>query len=72
MPCATTFMPSRCASAAIASIICIPWFAINLIISGFAYAQLTPMPLLGFGANSIIGYFLLAGLVRRVGEGSGS
>ena len=33
-----------------------------LIISGFAYAQLTPMPLLGFGASPIIGYFLLAGL----------
>lgn len=36
-----------------------------LLISGFAYAQLTPMPLLGFGASPIIGYFLLAGFVRR-------
>lgn len=36
-----------------------------LVISGFAYAQLTPMPLLGFGASPIIGYFLLAGLVRQ-------
>ncbi len=34
-------------------------------ISGFAYAQLTPMPLLGFGASPIIGYFLLASLLRR-------
>lgn len=36
-----------------------------LVISGFAYTQLTPMPLLGFGASPIIGYFLLVGLVRR-------
>lgn len=36
-----------------------------LVISGFAYTQLTPMPLIGFGASPIIGYFLLAGLVRR-------
>lgn len=36
-----------------------------LIISACAYAQLTPMPLLGFGASPIIGYFLLAGLMRR-------
>lgn len=35
------------------------------IISACAYAQLTPMPLLGFGASPIIGYFLLAGLMRR-------
>lgn len=36
-----------------------------LVISGFAYAQLTPMPLLGFGASPIIGYFLLTGVIRR-------
>ncbi|MBI3713741.1 MAG: hypothetical protein HY253_12385 [Burkholderiales bacterium] len=36
-----------------------------LIISACAFAQLTPMPLLGFGASPIIGYFLLAGLMRR-------
>lgn len=36
-----------------------------VIIAMMAWRQLTPMPLLGFGASPILGYFLMAGLARR-------
>lgn len=36
-----------------------------VIIAMMAWRQLTPMPLLGFGASPILGYFLMAGLATR-------
>lgn len=42
--------------------------AYYLIISLMAWRQLTPMPLLGFGAGPILGYFFLAGLAALNGE----
>lgn len=36
-----------------------------VIIAMMAWRQLTPMPLLGFGASPILGYFLMSGLATR-------
>lgn len=37
-----------------------------VIIGMMAWRQLTPMPLLGFGASPILGYFFMAGLAARI------
>lgn len=39
-----------------------------VIIDVMAWRQLTPMPLLGFGASPILGYFLMAGLAALAGD----
>ncbi|HYD78349.1 MAG TPA: hypothetical protein VEC06_00945 [Paucimonas sp.] len=39
--------------------------AYYLTLAGLAYEQLTPMPLLGFGAGPILGYFLMTYLAQR-------